>query len=517
MANTGNQPPTTRQSFDEPLSPGLSKTALVASWSAVGVFALGCLLFVVWYSASSQQAKMTAAANDRIAAAAALAEEWLDRESGADGVVIEQELSDALAEAEATERSRGKVLLDRVRQRHQQFAEQARIQQGRHEAAALFDDAKRHIDGKRVAEAVVLLHKYVAHPHATEAADAEQLLREAEAVLSETLTLEALRAMSKEDLECARSTGHIDDGRVTHPTLLAVRGETVRRQAGELLQDREETELPTEGRSDGERPTPEAEEGREMPPVVVKTDAEMLDIHEQPARHVGRTVVVEGTLEAPVYVYSKDFHRDQRVGAYLFCFELGVEQFGNQFGPIRGELNYACNTQTGLEIKRRAQGDSLAKFPMVITFRVKEVEGEYYAVAESITPHPILAERQRRLAEAKLEVDLGKAERARQAVWEACERYTFGTEKERDELIWVLAGMTITQGLDKLVKEGKLEAPVLQKVFGVRWEELDGRRVDFHAATVRYVQQFGDHVPEGNNYTIRWLWNEAQLRLKQGK
>ena len=217
-------------------------------------------------------------------------------------------------------------------------------------------------------------------------------------------------------------------------------------------------------------------------------------------------------------MYPNKFNRNQKLDAYLFSFQLGVERFGNNYGTIRNELNYICSTKLGLDIKGWGKDDSMAKIPVVISFRVTESGGEFLATAESIKPHPILAERERRLALAKQEVDPIKSEAARAAVWAACEQYTFGTEKERDDLIWVLAGMAVIGGLADQMEKGGLEAPLLRKALSIRWEEMDGRRVDFHAATVKYVEHFGDHVPIKNaNYTTRWLWKEANLRLASGK
>lgn len=75
---------------DEP--EGMSKKAFIALWSFVGVFALGCIVFVVWHFHSSYQERI-AAANNRISQAAAIASEWLVGSSLLDGNEVEQKLT----------------------------------------------------------------------------------------------------------------------------------------------------------------------------------------------------------------------------------------------------------------------------------------------------------------------------------------------------------------------------------------------------------------------------------------
>lgn len=107
---------------------GFSKTTLIAMWTAVGAFALGCILFLVWYSDSTHQAKI-AAANDRISKAVNAANEWMTGNSPEYGDAIERQLTGALASELATDKANGETVLGQVRQRREQLAEQARIEQ----------------------------------------------------------------------------------------------------------------------------------------------------------------------------------------------------------------------------------------------------------------------------------------------------------------------------------------------------------------------------------------------------
>jgi len=233
-------------------SEGMSRKTLVAMWSFVGVFALGCVVFLVWHSHSSHQAKI-AAANERISQAIAAANEWVAGQSSVDGEAIERQLAGALKDEDATEKGNGDAVLSQVRQRRQQLAEQARIEQAQRRATAIFNDAKREIDAKRVTEAITLLRKYVADPHATEQGEAQRLLAEAETAVSDMLTLDALVVMNDAAFERAKTAGTIDDGKVTHPVLLGVRSETIQRNLDKAAQRRAEMKVVEEKRREAER------------------------------------------------------------------------------------------------------------------------------------------------------------------------------------------------------------------------------------------------------------------------
>lgn len=231
---------------------GMSRNTLIALWSFVGVFGVGCVLFLVWHSHSTHQRKI-AAANDRISEAVTAANEWMRSVSGDDGQAIEQQLRRALGRDLATDKANGETLLKQVRERREQLAEQARIEQAQRRATAIFNDAKREIDAKRVTEAITLLREYVDDPHATEKGEARRVLAEAKVAASDTFTLDALVLMNDAEFDRARTSGTIDDGRVTHPVLLAVRGETVQRNIEEASQRREAVKLAEKKRREAER------------------------------------------------------------------------------------------------------------------------------------------------------------------------------------------------------------------------------------------------------------------------
>ncbi len=231
---------------------GLGKTTLITIWGTVGAFVLACVLFLVWYSHFSHQTKI-AAANDGISKAVAIANDWLASNRSDDGETVERQLSEALANEHATEKLDSEAVLNQVRQRRNQFAEQARMEQLQRQATAVFDDAKRQIDRKQVREGITLLQKYILDPHATEKAEAQRLLNEAEIAISDMLTYNTLAGMPEEEFARAKDGRGIDDGKVTHPPLVVVRNETIRKNIDKAYQKREEIRLAEEKRRKAER------------------------------------------------------------------------------------------------------------------------------------------------------------------------------------------------------------------------------------------------------------------------
>jgi hypothetical protein len=224
---------------------GFSSATLIVMWSTVAVFALGSVVFLAWFSCSQQQAKILAA-NDRISEAVATANKWIVSNSPVDGETAEQRLASALADKDATEKARGDAMLRQVRDQRKQITERLLIERAQQQADAVLEDAKQQIDRKRVTEALVLLRKYTVDPHATKRAEAERLLSEAEAALSDTLAFDVLMAMDNQRFDRTKATCTIDDGKITYPALLAIRNETVRRNLEKAAHKREEIRVAEE-------------------------------------------------------------------------------------------------------------------------------------------------------------------------------------------------------------------------------------------------------------------------------
>jgi hypothetical protein len=251
MSSAQHVQPATPQAEDD--AEGMSKRTLVALWLSIGVFAVGCVLFLFWYSHSTNQAKI-AAANDRIAQAVNKANQWITAgNQSPDSDAVEQELAAALKDEVATDKHNGDAVLIDVRKRREQLAKEARIAQAQRQATAKFNDAKRNIDGKDVPGAIALLREYVANPNATEKAVGQRLLAEAELAVSDTFTFDTLVAMDKTAFSRAKTEGSITDGKITNPVLLTVRTDTIRRNLDKAAQRREEIEIAEKQRLEAER------------------------------------------------------------------------------------------------------------------------------------------------------------------------------------------------------------------------------------------------------------------------
>lgn len=343
-------------------SEGMTKNTLIGLWSCVGVFALACVLFLVWFSHSSHQGKITAA-NEHISQAVASANDWLGGDSPLDGEAVEQELAEALKDQVATERGDGESVLSQVRQRREQLAEESRIEQGHREATAIWNDAKRQIDGKRVAEAIALLRKYVADPHATEKTDAQRLLAEAETAVSDRLALDALIAMTDEDFGRAKTAGEFRDGKVTHPALVAVRSETVQRNLEKAVERREEIRIAEEKRREVERlaaierrrqeeerrkqeAARRAEEERlraetERPKNGTEMLGEIIAFHE---RYIGQNFYIKGLY------YPRELQRQREAKCFSIQFVATKGKTGAVTGLQPDRLSFVVSETMGSEL-----------------------------------------------------------------------------------------------------------------------------------------------------------------------
>jgi hypothetical protein len=131
----------------------------------------------------------------------------------------------------------------------QQLADEARVER---EAAAIFEDAKKQF-GTDAAKAVELLKKYLDLPQSVAKAEAEKLLTEAEAALSDSQALDTLAAMTDEDFRNFLNSGDIRDGKVRHPLLMSVWAETFQRNLELASVRRQEVRLADEERQKKEK------------------------------------------------------------------------------------------------------------------------------------------------------------------------------------------------------------------------------------------------------------------------
>jgi hypothetical protein len=83
-------------------------------------------------------------------------------------------------------------------------------------ADAIFDAAKTTFNsGASFQAGVVLLRQYIANPHATKKAEAEQLLAEYDLATSDEAAVKTLMAMSDDEFIQFQISGKVNDGKIT--------------------------------------------------------------------------------------------------------------------------------------------------------------------------------------------------------------------------------------------------------------------------------------------------------------
>ena len=155
---------------------------------------------------------------------------------------VEHRLMKAIAANDVSEKANADAVLETVRTRRAELA-----------ADSLFDSAKTKLDAKAIVEAVALLKRYVADPHATKKPEAKQLLADCDLATSESAAIETLMAMSDEQFAQFRNTGKLDDRKITHPILVEIRATTLRRNLETANRRREEIKIAEANRQESER------------------------------------------------------------------------------------------------------------------------------------------------------------------------------------------------------------------------------------------------------------------------
>ncbi|EAQ77427.1 hypothetical protein DSM3645_04660, partial [Blastopirellula marina DSM 3645] len=333
---------------------GLSPQTLLALWGFAGVFVLGCVLFLIWYSRASHQAEI-ADANDRISQAVVAAKQWIDGDTSQNGESVERRLVDVLNDQIATERDEGESVLIEVR-RHQSQVARERLQR---QATAIWNEAKQQIKVKRVANAIPLLKKYVADPYAIDKSKAEQLLVEAETAVSDSLALECLLGLSEEEFDTAMTSGEIEDGKVKDPVLVAVRKETILRNLEASVQTRAERKRQEDTRKIAVEQTRMAEDRRRN--LEMKTKLANLrnpetvsfkDLTNFPEDYLGKHVRINSVW------FHGDLERERKIGV----FTVGVSsRDGKRVSNVllRGELKFVVSEDFGRTLDLLFEADKM--------------------------------------------------------------------------------------------------------------------------------------------------------------
>lgn len=358
---------------------GTGMNTLILMWSLVGVFVLASVLFLVWHSHSSHQAKVITA-NNRISEATASANEWLSGNSLLDGEAVEEQLADSLKNDDATRRVYGEATLVQVRERREQIFKQA-------EVAVIFEDAKKQIDGKNIEKAIELLRKCTVDPHSAVKVDAQQLLAEVEIAMSDALTVDTLVTMTDEGFDRVKTIGEIRDGKVTHPVLAAARNETVKRNLEKAIQRREETRIAQKKHREEERlaqlKRQQEEEERlkvEQAQLARLASASLLDITDDPDKYVGLTYTFVVWINGRSVKREKETNNEDKVVVDGYVLEMAPgernpnksDNIGNRFGVQPDELNpFISSKEVARALQDILDPTSYRKFR--VTFTVKAV------------------------------------------------------------------------------------------------------------------------------------------------
>lgn len=122
-----------------------------------------------------------------------------------------------------------------------------------------------------------------------------------------------------------------------------------------------------------------AEAWKKVETVQVTTVKEALAIHENPKEYVGKKVVI---LREIALIEGGDFHRHAETKGYLFKWLCGLtasgaESLGNPYGCISKQLNYWCDTDSGLLAKEKLKGERVGTSTIYkrigLTFEIKIV------------------------------------------------------------------------------------------------------------------------------------------------
>jgi hypothetical protein len=207
--------------------------SMIVLWSVPLGVAIGGVALVRFDLKSKQQARIDAA-NTEVRDAVKGADDWLNQGRAKEGENVEHRLMKAVAAKNVSDKANADAVLETVRARRAELA-----------ADSVFDAAKIKLDAKAIVEAVALLHRYVAEPHATKNREAEQLLADYDRATSESAAIDTLVAMSDEQFVQFRDTGKLDDHdrEIAHPNLVEVRATTLRRNLETANRRREENKV----------------------------------------------------------------------------------------------------------------------------------------------------------------------------------------------------------------------------------------------------------------------------------
>ena len=217
----------------QPGPEGFSRNALIVMWSCVGAFALSLACFLALYTHLHDQSKITAA-NDRISQAVTAANQWIGSDSPVDGDLAEQWLADAIAEQDATEKTRGEAVLAQVRKQRKHLAELAeRRRKANWDVSERVSQAEMDFSSDRLEAAEEKLAAALRVQDATDTAKAKELLSKIP-VRCQELASQKVAKLATEATESFKA-GQLDKALELANEALAVKGATNTGDAEQLI------------------------------------------------------------------------------------------------------------------------------------------------------------------------------------------------------------------------------------------------------------------------------------------
>jgi hypothetical protein len=227
---------------------GMGKLLLMILLWSLPVFAAVGGGAVLHFDAKWRQQAKIDAANTEVREAVKGADSWLKQGSPKEAENVERRLTKAMAANDVSVKGNADGVRAAVQTRRAELA-----------ADSVFDAAKTKLDAKAIAEAVALLHQYIADRHATQKPAAQQLLADCELATSDAAALKTLMALSDERFAQFKNTGKLDDTgklgdhKFTRPILDEIRATTLRHNLKTANERREEIKLAEANRQQAER------------------------------------------------------------------------------------------------------------------------------------------------------------------------------------------------------------------------------------------------------------------------
>jgi len=176
---------------------------------------------------SDLRSRRQEAANTEVRDAVKRAEDWLKQGGAKEGENVQHRLMNAIAAEDASEKGKAGAVLETVRTRRAELA-----------ADTILDSAKTKLDGKAIVDAVALLRRYVADPHATKKLEAEQLLTDCELATSDSAAMKMLVSLSNEQFDQFTRSGKLGGRQIAHPILVEMCATTLGRNLERAKENR---------------------------------------------------------------------------------------------------------------------------------------------------------------------------------------------------------------------------------------------------------------------------------------